>query len=402
MLDGVYLGLPHEVYLKSTGPDGKTRRMGSSDWTRLYSRGRGWWWTSPNNRYHVDKSTPATVFGSALHALQFEGREAYESRYAVQPNPNDYPDLLKNAEDLRSALIAAGAPGIKAKMAKNDLVQLGKAYLEGRHIWDDIVERWERTLRGRTPLTAAEAFAIEAMHASSMADPAARILFGADEEVRLGEVSILYTPADGIPRRYRMDGLLPTANVDLKSFAEWRSAQETRLAIGDLIAKDHLDIQLAMSHEARLAAYALIEEGRVYTAAGSREWEYEMPEPEATRQRKWLERFPTEAPLNAGGEPGWCFAWVFFQKPEGGAAPELIPVRVGYGDEVHRNGWRKYQIALRTFRENVERFTLAKPWTGISEIYDTSPRYSRRIMLPPWSEVPEHQPGEEEVMRWKR
>jgi hypothetical protein len=403
MRDGVYLNLPFEVYIKSTGEDGVTRRMGSTDWTKLYTRGRGWWWTSPYNRYHRETTTAALVFGTALHAIQFEGRAAYEERFAVEPNPNDYPDLLTTATELQSALRAVGAPGLKAKMAKNDLVQLGRAYLEGRHIWDDIVERWSRTVKGRTPISAAEHFAIEAMHNSSMADPAARILFGADEEVRLSEVSILYTPADGIPRRYRMDGFLPTANVDLKSFANWRAEGDVRLTLGDLIAKDNLDIQLAMSHEARLAAYRMITEGRVV------HWDGLMPNNAMSHLEqlvdrpavKWVKRFPREAPLNAGSEPGWCFAWVFFQKPEGGAAPELIPVRVGYGDDVHRNGVRKYAKAVATFRENVARFGLTKPWTGISEIFDTNPRYARRIQLPPWSEVPDRVPGEEEALNWR-
>lgn len=398
MQDGVYLGLPHEDYLAV--PD----RLGSTDFVRLFSRGPGWWWSSRHNPHYVPKTTEAQVFGTALHTLLLEGRSEYEARFAVKPNPREFPDLLTTAPELFSALEAVEAPGLKARMPKAELVNLAKAYLPDRHVWDAIVDRWARTAKGKLHLDSGDAFALEAMYAAALADPDMREVCEAQGGVKLVEVSVFYTDARGIKKRYRFDSLLPTANVDLKSIADWR-ARPFEQSCGARIADDHLNIQLAMSHEARVAMYELIAQGKLFATVNLETIQCdahafalaEKIQPLAN----WLRRFPSEAPLHGAAGPGWCWLWLFYQKPESGAAPSLLPLRVLWGDELHVNGWRKLRVAEDCYLENVARFGLEKPWTQVREIHDTHHKAQRRVDVKDW-DAPMQQEGEAEALTWRK
>lgn len=402
MQDGVYLGLPHADYLAA--PD----RLGSTDLVKLYARGPGWWWTSRYNPHFIAKATEAQLFGTALHTLLLEGRTEYERRFAVKPNPREFPDLLTTSEELRSALESVEAPGLKAKTPKSELVQMARVHLKGRNVWDDIVERWSRTARGKDHLDSGDAFALEAMYAAALADPDMREVCEAQGGVKLVEVSVLWTDERGLRKRYRFDSLLPTANVDLKSIADWRTRPFAQ-SCAARIADDHLNIQLAMSHEARLAMYGLIKAGQIFAqGSGSIASETTLL-PETRAQVEWLERYPREAPLNfkdpriSGhkGAPGWCWLWLFYQKPESGAAPSLLPLRVLWGDDLHRSGWRKMRVAEDTYLRNLQHFGLTRPWTQVQQIHDTDHRAQRRVDVREW-DAPQQQEGEQEAMEWAK
>lgn len=391
MEDGVYLGLPHADYLAV--PD----RLGSTDFTKLYARGAGWWWTSRHNPHYAPKATDAQVFGTALHTLMLEGRAEYEKRFAVMPNQRDYPNLLRSATELHGALEAADAPGLKAKTPKAELVQLARAYLPDRHVWDDIVERWGRSARDKLHLESGDAFALEAMYAAALADPDMAEVCDAHGGVKLSEVSIFYTNAAGLKCRFRLDLLLPTANVDLKAVAVWGSNTFAQ-TVARRIADEHLNVQLAMSHEARLAMYQLIKAGKLFAPIDGEPVQMCATSSPAFH---WLCRFPGEAPLAGPQGPGWCWLWLFYQKPESGAAPSLLPLRVLWGDDLHRSGWRKLRTAEATYAANVARFGLDKPWTNVSGIHDTHHRASNRVDVREW-DTPQQLPGEHEAMQWRK
>lgn len=385
MKDGVYLGLPHPEYLSERGV------LGSTDFTSLFARREGWWWGSEHNPHAKRQESEAMTFGSAAHCLFLEGRDAYTASFAVMPNPNDFPDLLVDMDDLRSALTAAQQE-VKKSMKKNDLVQMAKAFLPDRHVWDDIVERWSRTAKDKAHIGSADAFALEAMYASAMADKETRTICSADGGVRLTEVSVFWTGADGIRRRYRFDALLPRINVDMKTVGSYR--KDPLLQICEKrVSEDHLEVQLAMSFEARRALYQAVAEKRVY--GGSRE------------ERAWLAKFPEGAPLNFQGQPGWFWVWLFFQKPDAGAAPGLLPVRAGFGSREHLEGARKYLIAEAFYRDRVTRWGLAKPWTNVAPAATSDERQAAAtgaevFRVPPWNNAPD-QPvaGERELLKWQ-
>ena len=117
--DGVYLGLSEERYFKQNA-------IGSSDLALLWDEDTadGWYWRSPHNPFYRRKPSDPLDFGSALHCAVLEGETAYRARYAVAPNPLDFPDLIVSTEDLHSALRECpDCPKLPAKARKADMVE---------------------------------------------------------------------------------------------------------------------------------------------------------------------------------------------------------------------------------------------------------------------------------------
>lgn len=257
--DGVYIGLSETVYFRQ-------RCLGSSDLAYLWDEDTadGWWWRSPNNPFFKRKASDATDFGSGLHCLGLEGREAYEARYFVAPDPNRFPGLLTTVEELKSALAASEAPPMPARAYKKDLVVAAKTYLPGRPIWDDIEEKAKHKAGDRTVIGAEMAYQIETMIAAGMRDEIMQAVFTAEGGVRLTEVSVFWTLPSGTRLRFRFDSLLPAANCDLKSIDTWRPGEKLTEAAGKAIGQRSLDCQAALSFTARRRMYEHIAAGRLY------------------------------------------------------------------------------------------------------------------------------------------
>lgn len=372
--DGVYLGLPEEEYFDQP-------RLGSSDFATLYSKREGWWWQSRNNPHLEPRSSKATEFGSALHKLLLEGPAAYRDAFAVAPDQKKFPGVLVSVADLCSAL-AAGGVEHNPKSRKHDLVQLAVAYLDAP-VWDHILAAFERKARGRQVISAAEDFALQTMRNAALEDPDMSVVVNASELQRLTEVSVLWTSEQGLPMRFRFDCMLPSWNVDLKSIGNIR--KELDYAVGDAVATYHLDVQLALSFEARQAAYALIRAGSLHGGTDD--------------QRAFLSQFPDRAPLRSpDGAVQWHWLWMFYQKPDDkGDAPVIFPVRVFHGDERHRIGWRKAEIAKAFYLEAVGRFGLDRPWTRVDPMHDANHTGERRVKFPPWENLPGPVEGEDEA-----
>ncbi len=83
----------------------------------------------------------AKLFGSAAHVLLLEGVEEFALRYAVEPDPRAFPDLIRTTDDILAALDMGGHPLPQAKARKPQIIEHAKVFLADRHIWDDILER---------------------------------------------------------------------------------------------------------------------------------------------------------------------------------------------------------------------------------------------------------------------
>lgn len=393
--DGVYIALPETAYFRQ-------RALGSTDLAYLWDddTADGWWWRSPNNPHYRRRYKDALDFGSALHCLGLEGRGAYEARYAVAPNPADFPGLLETVDDLKSALAATSAPPMPARARKADLVEAAKAYLPGRPIWDDIVEKAKRKAGDRTVISAEAAYQIEVMVAAGMRDPIMNAMFTAEGGVRLVEVSVFWTLPSGTRLRFRFDSLLPAANCDLKSIESWRTGESLADAAGKAIGARSLDLQAALSFTARRQAYKAIVEGRL--------WINPNPEPGATdplEQAAWLKRFPGEAPLDLDGRPGWRWLWAFFQKPTlDGRAPTILPVWMEYGSLEHRDGYRKAALGVANYEARVKRFGLDQPWSTSlpAHTVDAGAAPELQVRIPSWTKLPAAVADEEEELTWKK
>ena len=390
--DGVYLDLPEAQYFRQ-------RAIGSSDLSILWDddKADGWWWRSPNNRFWSRKETDATDFGSALHALLLEGKEAFQERYAVAPDRRDFPNLLVTQPQLYSALREANVPGIKPKLPKAEMVELAKVYLPGRHIWDDIMERAQRAAKGRTVLEAEQAWQLGVMLEAAMRDDTTRAVATAEGGVRLTEVSVFWTLPSGTRLRFRFDSLLPAANCDLKSIDVYRSGDGLTDAIGKRIGGDSLDCQAALSFTARRAMYRAILEDRVYinpNAPG-----------DPLERHAWLKRFPAEAPLQVDGKPGWRWLWIFFQKPDNaGRAPTIVPVWMDFGSLEHRDGYRKAALGVANYERRVREKGLDQPWTEAKAphlLNAAAPDPDLQITIPSWVKRPGAVADEETELSWR-
>lgn len=392
--DGVYIGLPESRYFQQ-------RCLGSSDLSYLWDEDTadGWWWRSPNNPHYRRKPKDALDFGSALHCLGLEGREAYEARYAVAPNPLDYPDLLVSVTDLKSALYESEAPPMPSRSKKTDLIEAAKLYLPGRPIWDVIEEKAKKAAGARTVISAEMAFQVEVMVAAGMRDPTMRAVFTADGGVRVTELSVFWTLPSGTRLRFRFDSILPLANCDLKSIESWRKNEPLADAVGKALGERSMRLQGALSFTARRKMYEFIEAGKV--------WANTDPLPGATDPQiilQWLSMFPSRAPLRLPDDTcGWRWLWAFFQKPNAdGRAPTILPVWMEYGSLDHRDGYRMAAIGVANYEERVKRLGLSEPWTTSMLPHHLSPAVATelQVRVPSWIKQPAAVADEESELTW--
>lgn len=390
--DGVHIHLPESAYFRQ-------KAIGSSDCGLLWDEhtADGYWWRSPHNPHYVRKERDALDFGSALHALVLEGPEAYESRYYVSPNPADYPGLVVTVNDLKSAISALPeAPGYKSTARKSDLIATLKAYQPERPIWDEIEDRARRQAAGRNLLSYESDYQIKTLYEAGLKDANINAMMTAEGGVRVTELSVFFTLPSGTRMRFRFDSLLPTVNCDLKSIEVWRQGESLIDAVGSRIGKGDLDIQAALSFQARRAMYQAIEEGRV--------WKWPVTPHGATDPEEiahWLRRFPKEAPLNNQGEPGWRWLWAFFQKPTtDGRAPAILPVFMNFGSLKHRDGYRKAVHAVRNYEDRVRRYGVNDPWiTSLpAHTFDENADPALQIQTPSWLKLPAPVSDEEDIL----
>lgn len=388
--DGVYVGLPESRYFAQ-------RALGSSDLAALWADGDGYWWRSRHNPFWAPSTSDPKDFGSALHCKVLEGPAAFAARYFVAPDPRTFPGLLVTQPQIFSALRASDAPKCSPKSKKTDLIEMAKAYLPDRPIWDVIEERAQRQAGDRTVLQAEQAWQLDVMLEAAMADPTMRAAATAEGGVRLVEISVFWTLPTGTRLRFRFDSLLPAANVDLKSIDNYRSGDRLEDAIGKVIGARSMDLQAALSFTARRAAYQAIGEGRVFLD----------PEPvvgDPEEQMRWISRFPAEAPLQLDGRAGWRWLWIFFQKPDNaGRAPTIVPVWMEFGGLEHRDGYRKAAHALAFYEHKVATVGLERPWTAVKPAHhlDAAAAPELQIRIPSWTRQPMAVADEEEALKWQ-
>lgn len=375
--DGLYLGLPETAYFAQDA-------LGTTDLSDLWLKGLGWWYASKHNPFAKPISTAGMAVGSATHCLLLEGEEALADRFAVAPNPNDYPNVLTSTAEIKATLLNLGFPTPRANAPKSEWVEMGKVYLSDYTIWDDIILRFQKKNANREIITAEDRFYLNIMHDLALDDPKMAIVCKAGGGVPLTEVSVFYTLPDGIRMRYRFDSLLPPCNADLKTLSNFQN-KPVEEAIGVQIDKYALDVQAAMSFEARRWANHYISTGAVY--GGSQE------------QIDWLSGFPALHPAGTDTPP--YFIWLFIQKPDSsGTAPVLQPVIMNFGSAEHCDGFRKAMHGLRTYREGLQRFGLSKPWRQVMEVRTLQEGGPGSVSIPFWAKKPGPVPDESEALKW--
>lgn len=389
LADGVYLGLDEARYFAE-------KRLGSTDMSRLYLAREGWWWKSIYNPDKVEEAEEAKNFGKALHALVLEGEGAYAERFALIPDKatekaKHGDKFCDTVTDIINALSARDMHP-RANEKKAWLIDYCKTRAPDLVIWDALIEKWEKANKDKIGITAVEDRNLHIMADAVRNHPDVGPLFHYDDgNLPLPEVSILWHDEYDIPRRARLDQMLPQTTIDVKSLQN-TSGRPLQFAVGEHVAKLGYHIQMADHHIARRRAYRFITEGKVYDGT---------PEDQATeataarfqRLKTWIGRFPSEA-------PNWDYAWMFFQKPDAkkGLAPIIFPWGEDYGGDLHMRGIRCRREAIETYRRCMALFGPDKPWTRIDPLHTSleGARVKHRVILPHWIGGDAPVPGEDD------
>jgi len=170
IVPGIYFYLPEQIYHDDVA-------LGSGAMKRLaYSPEDFWFESKMNPLWQSDAPTPAQKYGTALHKMVLEGRQAFEGCYA----PVDFPGNVKAGTDERKRVEGDGKLWVKR-------------------------EDWER---------------IQQQGAVIRANP---VLAEAFDGGVGSEVSIFWMSKSGIKKKCRIDKLKLRASVDLKSVTNTRN-----------------------------------------------------------------------------------------------------------------------------------------------------------------------------------
>jgi hypothetical protein len=384
--DGLWLHLPEAPYFNQ-------RRLGSSDITRLYLRKEGFWWSSFLNPSYVPESRGALTYGRGFHKITLEGVRAYEAEFAIMPDKDtlraEHGDkFCVTVKELLEALEKRGS-NPKANAGKPFLIEYARTRAPDLVIWDKVVEDWQAKNEGKQGLSLAEDREIRIMADCIHNHPEMGELFKFNStNIPIAEVSVLYHDEHGIPRRNRIDLMLPTVNMNLKSLGNV-GGQALKFAVGEHLARLGYHIGLADEHVARHWAYKFIREGKVYDGLPADE---RTPEHDELYRLEveWLKRFPTEAPR-------WDNVLGFVQKPDAknGHAPIFFPWWEDRGSDLHMRGIRCRRQAIQLYRECIAKFPEGEPWTRVERVHTAEEGAVNRVILPHWIGGDEEMPDED-------
>jgi hypothetical protein len=250
--DGIYFSLPDEVYhslprLGSSGvcdmlvspatfwagswlnPDSSEQRAARAlrtiaalddppDWLCAY--GVALKKMHPHARPEDEESTKAQMLGKAYHAARLEGIDALESRFARQPERDDFPasegdyQTLWTGTDIANKLAEMGEPKSKAGESVADKGRRLAALGYPGVIFPVEVAEFEESLGGRTPIPGALwDQLIRDVERIRQSPEVSRLLEGG-----FAEVSVLWTGPGGIRCKVRFDYLRPDSWADFKTF----------------------------------------------------------------------------------------------------------------------------------------------------------------------------------------
>jgi hypothetical protein len=85
--------------------------------------------------------------GNRIHTAVIEPDQIH-NRYCVAPNPEDYPNALRTATDLRNALKAAGVKGYSGKKTA-ELVDMVRDSIPTATLWSDVLSRHGNASAGK-------------------------------------------------------------------------------------------------------------------------------------------------------------------------------------------------------------------------------------------------------------
>jgi len=92
--------------------------------------------------------------GNRLHTAVIEP-DMMHQRYTVAPNPDDYPNALRTASDMRDALKSAGVKGYSGKKS-DDLAAMVRESVPSALLWSDVLSVHAKEGAGKTFVSSEE------------------------------------------------------------------------------------------------------------------------------------------------------------------------------------------------------------------------------------------------------
>ena len=244
---GIYFGMPEDDYHA-------IQALSASGMKSLAVHPMEFWARSWMNPLREDEDSDAKALGRAYHCRIVEGAEAFARRFAATFPGND--DALDSMDDFKDELRARG---LKVGGSKADLIaRLREAGYAGP-ILEELRSDYMAEHAGKAFLSRRAMTKIELAAAMIEKHPILSKCFAGGAP----EVTIIWTDADGVTKKARLDYLKPAAIVDLKTFGN-PLGLSVEQAVYRAMASGKYVIQAAHYLDAFDAAREHMAEGRVH------------------------------------------------------------------------------------------------------------------------------------------
>lgn len=274
IIDGIYFGLPAEVYHQ-------VERLSGSGIQRMCVSPATFWrgsWLDPDRPEPDEDSTKAQVLGRAYHCARLEP-ECFDGRYCAKPEKSSVADCLTSDAAIKAELKERG---LVQSIGNETIVERAQRLVESGYdkpIWALIEADFEATRNGRIaiPRTIFDEIVrdMERIHRNDDIAP----LLGAGQ----AEVSIFWTDRYGIKMKARLDYLKPDSWSDFKTFDNKRGLVLAQ-ALSNAVRYNRLHVQAVVYREAVEA----IRTGDLDVIGGSDILQYELIKQIANEQTNEL------------------------------------------------------------------------------------------------------------------
>ncbi len=297
--------------------------------------------------------TFALKWGSGIHCRVLEGRASFAERFPVGPRIEDFPGVLVTMDHLRAHCKEIG---VKPGKTKEEAIAAIRDFDEKVPIWDEIKGKFEAENVGKTIIPADAIAHIERAARWMQRDPElAPVMEDGTFTAGASEVSIFYTDK-GIRLKARIDHLLASAVIDLKSFRTIM-AEAVKPAAKRAISRMRYDLQAASYMKALRAASILFKEGRVFNNLYDAEF------------------LETVFATVDAGKMDWI--WVLIKAS---GAPQSVVAKFETESNIFKEAAVEIDDAIETYRSMVDKFGVDSDWIPESTVEswgDTD--------FPPWA-----------------
>lgn len=207
---GLYFGMPDEEYHAIPA-------LSASGIKNILVSPMDFWARSWMNPKHEFKTSVSMEMGTAYHTRILEGKGVFDTTYAPEFNPNDYPNALETTDDLKGyiKLLKSTDKKIKITGKKSDLISRIREHDEVIEIIDELKAEYEELHKGLSFLSDDLIESIEYAAAMIEKHPDLSKCFAGGYP----EVTVIWIDAQtGVFMKSRFDYLKLKAIVDLKTY----------------------------------------------------------------------------------------------------------------------------------------------------------------------------------------